>query len=136
MNHRSTQSYWRYNDGGRSQYFKGNAQDCVTRAIAIATKRDYKDVYNTIKGLVGYTPREGIKNSDIKKVVEHFGGHWVACMKVGQGCKTHLKASELPNGSIVCRLSGHLVAVIDGMVNDTFDCLRGGTRCVYGYWTF
>ena len=26
-----------YNDGGRSQYFKGTGGDCVTRAISIAT---------------------------------------------------------------------------------------------------
>jgi len=26
------------------------------------------------------------------------------------------------------------VAVIDGVINDTYDCSREGTRCVYGYW--
>ena len=29
-----------YNDGGRSKYFKGEAGDCVVRAIAIATDSD------------------------------------------------------------------------------------------------
>jgi hypothetical protein len=24
--------------------------------------------------------------------------------------------------------------VIDGVIHDTFDPSRGGTRCVYGYW--
>jgi hypothetical protein len=24
--------------------------------------------------------------------------------------------------------------VIDGVLHDTHDCTRGGTRCVYGYW--
>jgi hypothetical protein len=24
--------------------------------------------------------------------------------------------------------------VIDGVIHDTHDCSRGGTRCVYGYW--
>lgn len=43
-----------YNDGGRSKYFKGNAGDCVTRAIAIATGFDYKEVYDNIKDLVGH----------------------------------------------------------------------------------
>ncbi len=25
--------------------------------------------------------------------------------------------------------------MIDGVVHDTYDCTRNGTRCVYGYWT-
>ena len=32
------------------------------------------------------------------------------------------------------RLSGHLAAVIDGVVHDIHDCSRDGTRCVYGYF--
>lgn len=44
-------------DGGRSLYFKADrVGDCVTRAVAIATGRDYKEVYNEIARLVGYTP--------------------------------------------------------------------------------
>jgi hypothetical protein len=34
----------------------------------------------------------------------------------------------------VARLSRHLCAVVDGVVHDTFDPSRDGTRCVYGYW--
>ena len=46
----------------------------------------------------------------------------------------HLKRDELPSGRIVCSLSRHLVACVDGVVHDTYDSTRGGTRCVYGYW--
>ncbi len=28
----------------------------------------------------------------------------------------------------------HYTAVIDGVINDTHDPSREGTRCVYGYW--
>jgi hypothetical protein len=31
-------------------------------------------------------------------------------------------------------VSRHAVAVIDGVIHDTYDCSRGGKRCVYGYW--
>jgi hypothetical protein len=24
---------------------------------------------------------------------------------------------------------------VDGIINDTYDCSREGTRCVYGYFT-
>jgi hypothetical protein len=41
----------------------------------------------------------------------------------------------LPNGRLIARCSRHLVAVIDGVIHDTHDSSRDGTRCVYGYWT-
>ena len=55
-------------------------------------------------------------------------------MHVGGGCKIHLRADELPRGRLVCKVSRHMVAVIDGVLHDTHDCSRGGTRCVYGYY--
>jgi hypothetical protein len=57
-------------------------------------------------------------------------------MAIGSGCKVHLKADELPKGTIIANVSGHFVCVIDGVIQDTYDCSRGGTRCVYGYYYF
>lgn len=125
------------NDGGRSKYFAASkVGDCVTRAVAIATNKDYKDVYNEITSLVGYTPRNGVKKKDTKRVMAHFGGVWHPCMAVGSGCQVHLKTDELPKGKLVCSCSGHVVAVLDGVLNDTYDSSRNETRCVYGYWVF
>ena len=79
--------------------------------------------------------RTGVFNYTSKKVMEELGWKWVPTMKVGQGCKIHLCTDELPHGRIIVRLSGHFAAVIDGVVHDTHDPTRDGTRCVYGYWT-
>ncbi len=127
-----------YNDGGRSRYFAAKrVGDCVTRAVAIATGKDYNLVYNEIASVIGYTPRNGVAKRDTKKVMKHFGGRWVATMKIGTGCTTHLDDNEIPmTGRIVCKLSKHVVAVIDGVINDTYDSSRDGNRCVYGYWIF
>ena len=125
------------NDGGRSQYFKADGVgDCVCRAVAIATRKDYKEVYDTIKAITKQNPRNGLTNRATKKVCEYFGGRWVATMKIGSGCQVHLREEELPKGRIICSVSGHVTCVIDGVINDTYDCSRGGTRCVYGYWVF
>lgn len=126
-----------YNDGGRSNYFTAKkVGDCAARATAIASQKDYKEVYNLYKKIGGKTPRNGVSKTAIRKVMEQLGAKWVPCMTIGSGCKTHLRAEELPKGRIVCSCSGHLVAVIDGVINDTYDCSREGTRCVYGYWIF
>ena len=129
---------WVYDDGGRKEYFDASrVGDCVTRAIAIASNTDYKATYDKIRDICGYSPRNGVNKSDTKKVVEAFGGVWHSCMSVGSGCKTHLKDGEVPmNGRIVCSLSKHLTAVIDGVIHDTFDPSRDGSRCVYGFWAF
>ena len=47
-------------------------------------------------------------------------------MKVGQGCKVHLREDELPSGRIIVSVSKHLTAVIDGGCHDTYDPSRDG----------
>ena len=129
---------YKYNDGGRSHYFAANkVGDCVTRSIAIVKGQDYKQVYNEIKKLVGYTPRNGVYKKDTKKVMEHFGGVWISCSGFGKKDKTHLNEMEIPtHGRLICNLSKHVTCVIDGVINDTYDPSRDGTRMVYGYWKF
>ena len=125
-----------YNTGGREKYFKGYAGDCVTRAFAIATGRDYKEVYDELSAMLpkGQSARDGVPQKICRKYADQIGWEWVPCMTIGSGCKVHLRSDELPGGTIICRVSKHLVAVIDGVLQDTYDCTRGGTRCVYGYW--
>ena len=124
-------------DGGRSQYFKGIAGDCVTRAVALVTGRDYKEVYDEIKKLIKRSPRDGVAKQATRVVMSHFGGEWVSCMSIGTGCKVHLKDGEIPmDKRIICSLSGHVAAVINGVINDDHDPSRNGSRCVYGYWKF
>lgn len=75
--------------------------------------------------------------TNVHKVMALFGGVWVPRMQIGSGCKCHLRANEIPmTGRIVCNVSKHVCAVVDGVLNDTHDCSRRGERCVYGYWVF
>jgi len=46
-----------------------------------------------------------------------------------------LKKDELPSGTLIVSCSKHITVVKDGVLHDTYDCSRRGTRCVYGYWT-
>ena len=63
------------------------------------------------------------------------GWKWTPTMGIGTGCRVHLRPEELPGGRIIVSLSKHWCAVIDGVPHDTHDPSRGGTRCVYGYWS-
>lgn len=133
---------FKYNDGGREAAgYKGKTNDCVCRAIAIAAQLPYKEVYGVIneygkkeRGRNKSTARTSVKKDTTRKIMAHFGFAWVSTMYIGKGCKTHLRADELPSGRIIVSVSGHVAAVINGVLNDTFDCSRDGTRCVYGYY--
>ncbi len=128
---------WVYNDGGRrAAGFKGDTGDCVVRAIAIATEKPYAEVYAALSVMMGKgnSPRNGVLRKFYQKYLESIGWEWFPTMRVGQGCTVHLRAEELPKGRIIARCSKHLVAVVDGVVHDTYDCTRAGTRCVYGYF--
>lgn len=137
--------HWVYDDGGRAEAgFKGQAGDCVTRALAIASERPYREVYDRLNKVAQAMPRRGKKRSTArtgvsKNVTRAFlrdrGWTWHPTMGIGTGCRVHLRADELPAGRLVVQVSGHLCAVVDGVIHDTYDPSRDGTRCVYGYWT-
>ena len=136
-----------YDDGGRSKYFKAeNVGDCVCRAIAIGTGKDYKEVYDLLNKLSKEektskrkrgtsNARNGVYRVTYDKLLKSLGWKWTPTMKIGEGCKIHLRADELPAGVVICRLSKHLATVIDGELHDTYDSSRDGSRCVYGYYT-
>ncbi len=138
---------FRYNDGGRrAAGLGGPSGDCVVRAIAIASGRPYREVYCHLwalqsglartsgVALKSANPDRGVGRSIYHPYLMSIGFTWQPCMSIGSGCRVHLRADELPKGRLIVRLSKHLAAVIDGVLHDTYDCTRYGTRCVYGYF--
>lgn len=128
-----------YDDGGRSRYFKGVTGDCVCRAVAIASGRDYKEVYDLIFSTMGVSPRYGVntRTAKFKRMMETLGFRWTATSGIGSHQAVHFIQGELPEGRMVCSVNGHWVAVVDNRVRDVFDCRLnsfGENRRVYGYW--
>jgi hypothetical protein len=138
--------HFRYHDGGRSAAgYRGKAGDCVVRSIAIATGLPYQHIYDLINRASTHertgnrkrgksNARTGVYKSTIKRVMTSLGWIWTPTMQIGSGCTVHLRSDELPGGRLLVSVSKHLTAVVDGVIHDTHDCSRRGTRCVYGYW--
>lgn len=132
---------WVYDDGGRALAgFKGSARDCVARSIAIAADLPYRDVYERLAlGEQDAGRSRSARNGVYRKVYDSYlidlGFVWTPAMFIGSGCQMHLHPEEIPEGRLVLSLSKHMTAVIDGVVHDTHDPSRNGTRCVYGYWS-
>jgi hypothetical protein len=144
--------HFTFNDGGRAAAgYRGQTGDCVTRAIAIATQQPYQAVYEAMaegnaterrgkrrsRSDGKRTARMGIHTTRkwFKRYLAERGWTWTPTMFIGSGCRVHLKAGELPSGRLIVALSGHMAAVIDGVLHDLSDCSRNETRCVYGYWS-
>ena len=144
---------FRLNDGGREVAgFKGGAGDCVVRAIAIAAQIPYMQVYEDLRAAnaayadqrndklahrlntKGTSPRNGNHRNVFHDYILGHGFNWVPTMKVGGGCQVHLRTDELPSGTLIVRVSKHLTTVINGVIQDTHNPSRGGSRCVYGYY--
>lgn len=137
---------FKFNDGGRAAAgYKGEAGDCGCRAIAIAAGVPYQTAYDAINTLAKNERRgrrkRGVSNARggvfrplMHRYLTSLGFAWTPTMTIGSGCKVHVRADELPAGRLILSLSGHYAAFIDGVLHDTHDSSRDGTRCVYGYW--
>ena len=144
---------FQFNDGGREKAgFKGGAGDCVVRSIAIAADLPYMQVYEDLRlanesyaqlkndrlakrlSAKGSSPRNGNHRNVFHDYILAQGLEWVPTMKVGAGCQVHLRPEELPKGILIAKVSKHLTTIINGVIHDTHNPSRGGTRCVYGYY--
>ena len=143
---------WIWDDGGRKAAgIPGSSGDCVTRAISIATGKPYREVFTALddirdnfmvtlrksrakRGIATSNARTGVDAYVWRKYLDDLGWKWHATMRIGSGCRVHMRAAELPAGRLIVRCSRHLACVIDGVLHDTHDCSRRGTRCVYGFY--
>lgn len=142
-----------FNDGGRAAAgYLGDAGDCVVRAIAITTGLPYQQVYEDLRAanasyaqtrgdrlakrlnIKGSSPRNGNHRKVFHDYILNHGFTWVPTMQIGGGCRVHLRANELPKGVLIVKLSKHLSAIVNGVIQDTHNPSRGGARCVYGYY--
>ena len=145
---------WVKDDGGRRRAGFGSTAvgDCVARAIAIATEKDYREVHDALV----------VRNVEYAKWDDSAYGKWIrrrggvrafdadhGCSKEAYGPylgslgwrftstkdqRIRLRADELPPGRLIVHVHRHLVAVIDGVIHDTHDSGGAGRRPVVGYW--
>lgn len=124
---------YKYNDGGRSAAgYKGTARDCCARAMAIAIGLDYDAAYNEIaKANKSYgskkSARNGVAILVYEEVLKKHG--WVWC-KAPTFTGRKARCSDL-TGIVIAKMARHVVAVVDGVPNDTWN---SSAKMVYGYY--
>lgn len=109
--------------------------DCAKRAITAATGRDYKEVslelnrYKKITGHDHYSNRDHLKQF----ITEELHGELLSFPAVaGEPRMNGNRFTEAyPKGKYILSMAKHLVACIDGVIMDTWDCRE---KCVYQAW--
>ena len=75
-------STFQLNDGGRSKAgYSGKQSDCAVRAIAIATGKPYKEVYDALEFKAKVN---GIAKATSKKYLLSLGWKWIPTMAIGR----------------------------------------------------
>ena len=119
------------NDGGRADAgFKGRTGDCVTRSIAIATETSYRQVY---KGLTELTKlmTGGIKTTVRNGCSKEVAHQYLTTLGWSLVLTPNSNLKDAPQDqTIIAVLPRHKVAVINGIVNDTWDSrVSRRTKC-------
>jgi hypothetical protein len=117
------------NHGGREKYYptklkKDIAGDCVVRAISIATEKDYLDVRD---GLFDVAKEIGFMPNDTKTYRLYLKRNgWVRKSPLKNGRKKYkvknISKFFIKGQNVIIHTSHHLTTLIDGDLNDTWDC--------------
>ena len=100
--------------------------DCVIRAIAVAENRSWGDTYDDLSRIA---KKNGILLDDVNFVEHYLDKRYKrAChysKTVGEFAKEHRK------GTYLITMQGHITAIIDGIIYDTFDCSNRRMWCAW-----
>ncbi len=117
------------------QYYNNNpfgrrVNDCVVRAIALATRRSWDDTYQQLSN---FARKEGITFSEIEFINEYLSNLYPRfCQREGNKITTVGDFSKLElKGRWLITMSGHITCVIDGIIYDTFDPSERLMWCAY-----
>ena len=106
--------------------------DCVVRAIATATNKDYLECRRELNQAKRELGHSGYK--DTKFLYDFLKGYPRLIFKPVKG-EPRIKGSDFtelhPKGTYILKMAGHITTCIDGVILDTWDC---SYRSVYTAW--
>lgn len=114
--------YRYYNANPRGRHIS----DCVIRAISLLTNREWEEVSNELNYLAS---DDGYLLSDVAFVEDYLDDRYNRechySKTVGEFAK------EYPYGKYAITMNGHITALIDGVIYDTFDPSNRIMRCAW-----
>lgn len=103
-----------------------NISDCVIRALSVLTNRTWRSVYDELTRLAG---DEGLTFERVEFVEDYLDDRYPRqchyARTIGEFAKEH------PYGRYAVTMDGHITAVVEGDIVDTFDCSNRIMRCAW-----
>ena len=94
-------------------------EDCVCRAISLASGYSYAQIKDKLYYVSQLLECEELCICCYHHLLDDvFKYDRLDC----QGMTVEEVANLFPNGTLLCRLEGHLTCIIDGICYDTWDC--------------
>ena len=116
------------NHGGRENYYptklkKDRAGDCVVRAISICTEKDYLNVRDDLFDIakeIGFMPND---EKTYRLYLNRNGWFRYSPLKNGRRkYKVKNVGRFFKNQNVIIHTTNHLTSLVDGDLNDTWDC--------------
>lgn len=106
--------------------YGNNISDCVIRCLSVLTDRSWRSIYDELSDLAG---DRGMMFGDVEFVEDYLDDRYDRechySKKVGEFAQEH------PYGKYAITMDGHITAIIDGIIYDTFDPSDRVMRCAW-----
>ena len=113
------------------EYYNANPNnrhiaDCVLRAVSVLENKSWEEVYDELSWL---SSEEGYMFDNVEFVEDYLDDRYPRechySKRVGEF------ANEFPIGKYAITMDGHITALINGKIIDTFDCRNRIMRCAW-----
>lgn len=119
----------RITTGGRPETMPQPRGDCSVRALAIFLKMSYKEIEDVLLAHTDYTPRRGVSNTLLYKLLEELGMTYIDS-RVRLSAKN--ARERLPEKCLLV-FRHHICAYEAGMIYDSFNIMQNtGTKQTRG----
>lgn len=103
-----------------------NIEDCVVRCLSVLTNRSWRDVYDELSYLAG---NKGLMFDDVDFVEDYLDNRYRRQCHYSKTIGEFAK--EYPYGRYAVTMNGHITAIINGDVIDSFDPSNHVMRCAW-----
>ena len=100
--------------------------DCVIRALSVLTNRSWRSVYDELNDLAG---DEGKLFQDVIFVEDYLDERYPRECHYSKTVGEF--AREFPYGKYAITMNGHITALVDGVIIDTFNPSQRIMRCAW-----
>lgn len=114
--------YQYYNNNPHNRYI----DDCTIRAISVLTNRTWNDIYDELSD---FANSKSLMMDSVESIENYLDNRYPRechySKKVGEFAEEH------PYGRYAVTMNGHITAIIDGIIYDTFDPSNRIMRCAW-----